>query len=121
VTAWAPIRSFDLITCVHGLHYVGDKLGMLARAASWLTDTGQLVGDLDLSSIRLADGRPAGRRLTTRLHAAGFSNNHRRHHISCTGRRDVDLPYTYLGADDHVGANYTGQPAVHSFYRDDER
>jgi SAM-dependent methyltransferase len=121
VTAWTPSRSFDLITCVHGLHYVGDKLGMLARAASWLTDTGQLVADLDLSNIRLDDGRPAGRRLTARLQAAGFRYNHRRHRISCIGRRDARLPYTYLGADDHAGANYTGQPAVHSLYRDDER
>jgi len=31
----------------------------------------------------------------------------------------VDLPYTYLGADDRAGANYTGQPAVHSYYRQD--
>jgi transposase len=32
------------------------------------------------------------------------------------GRRDIDLPYQYLGADDHAGPNYTGQPAVHSVY-----
>ena len=31
----------------------------------------------------------------------------------------ADLPYTYLGADDRAGANYTGQPAVHSNYRQD--
>ena len=28
VTEWVPDRRFDLITCVHGLHYVGDKLGV---------------------------------------------------------------------------------------------
>ena len=36
LTTWTPDRRFDLITVVHGLHYVGDKLGVLARAASWL-------------------------------------------------------------------------------------
>jgi hypothetical protein len=39
-TSWAPARRFDLITCVHGLHYVGDKLATVTRAASWLTDDG---------------------------------------------------------------------------------
>jgi SAM-dependent methyltransferase len=116
VATWAPTRTFDLITCLHGLHYVGDKLAVLTRAAGWLTATGRLVADLDLSSIRLPDGRPAGQRLTTRLRAAGFSYDPRRHRISCTGRREVHLPYGYLGANDRAGANYTGQPAVHSHY-----
>lgn len=76
VDTWTATRRFDLITCVHGLHYVGDKLAVLTRAARWLTDTGRLVADPDLSSlssIRLADRRAAGRRLTARLRAAGFT------------------------------------------------
>jgi SAM-dependent methyltransferase len=28
---WQPIGRFDLITCVHGLHYVGDKRASLER------------------------------------------------------------------------------------------
>ncbi|MFF4875286.1 class I SAM-dependent methyltransferase [Micromonospora sp. NPDC000668] len=119
VTNWTPTRTFDLITCLHGLHYVGDKLAVLTRAAGWLTLTGRLVADLDLSSVRLPDGRPAGQRLTARLRAAGFSYDSRRRRISCTGRREVRLPYRYLGADDRAGANYTGQPAVHSHYAED--
>src|SRR5262245_57397582 len=31
ITTWVPDRAFDLITCVHGLHYVGDKLSVLSR------------------------------------------------------------------------------------------
>ena len=58
VAAWEPARSFDLITCVHGLHYVGDKLALLTRAASWLTPDGRLVADLDLSAVNVA-GRPS--------------------------------------------------------------
>ena len=27
LSTWHPDRPFDLITCVHGLHYIGDKLG----------------------------------------------------------------------------------------------
>ena len=71
--AWEPARAFDLITCVHGLHYVGDKLAVLTRAATWLTSAGLLVADLDLGSIRVAGGEPAVRRLEGRLRAAGFS------------------------------------------------
>jgi len=115
VCAWTPSRSFDLITCVHGLHYVGDKLAALARAASWLTPRGLLVADLDLAGISIA-GQPAGRRLSRALRDAGFSYDFRRHRISRTGKLDAALPYRYLGADDRAGPNYTGQPAVTSHY-----
>lgn len=82
--------------------------------------TGRLVADLDLTSIRLPDRRPAGRRLADRLRAAGFRYDTRRRRIGCTGPLEVNLPYTFLGADDHAGANYTGQPAVHSYYQEDQ-
>ncbi len=118
VHSWTPAAVFDLITCVHGLHYAGDKLGLLARAASWLSDDGRLAAHLDLASIRLADGRPAGRRLISSLRAAGFGYDSRRHQVTRTGRGLVRLPYRYLGADDRAGANYTGQPAVDSYYED---
>jgi SAM-dependent methyltransferase len=48
LSTWLPDRPFDLITCVHGLHYVGDKLGLIARAASWLAGDGLFVASLDL-------------------------------------------------------------------------
>ncbi|MEO3820461.1 methyltransferase domain-containing protein [Plantactinospora sp. B24E8] len=116
VADWTPNRRFDLITCVHGLHYVGDKLGVLARAAGWLTEHGRLVVDLDLDAVRLADGRPAGARLTRLLRAAGFTVDRRRRRVSRTGPATISLPYRYLGADDRAGPNYTGQPAVNSYY-----
>ena len=115
VAAWEPARSFDLITCVHGLHYIGDKLALLARAAGWLTPAGRLVADLDLSAVRVG-GPAATRRLRSRLRAAGFAYSPRRRQITCAGRRDVRLPYAYLGADDRAGPGYTGQPAVTSYY-----
>ncbi|GIJ44284.1 methyltransferase [Virgisporangium aliadipatigenens] len=118
VRAFAPERAFDLVTCVHGLHYVGDKLGLLARVAAWLAPAGRFVADLDLSSVRLLDGRPAGRPLTAALRAAGFAYDARRRRLTRTGPATVQLPYGYLGADDRAGPNYTGQPAVHSYYRE---
>jgi hypothetical protein len=41
------------------------------------------VADLDLASIRLAAGRPTGRRLTAQLRAAGLHYDTRRHRITC--------------------------------------
>ncbi|TYK48509.1 class I SAM-dependent methyltransferase [Actinomadura decatromicini] len=116
VTAWTPDTAFDLITCVHGLHYVGDKLAVLTNAASWLTENGLLIANFDPQSIRHPDGTPAGRRLTTALRQAGFTYDPRRRLISRRGQKRITLPYTYLGADDQAGPNYTGQPAVNSLY-----
>ena len=119
ITEWTPTGRFDLITSVHGLHYVGDKLGVLTSAASWLTDDGVFAANLDLRSILLPTGTPAGRALTNRLRREGFVYNSTHRRISCSGTATVRLPYRYLGADDHAGPNYTGQPAVNSYYEDD--
>jgi SAM-dependent methyltransferase len=116
LTTWRADRAFDLITCVHGLHYVGDKLGLIARTASWLADDGLFVANLDLANLRLADGRAAGRRVSSDLRRAGLKYDRRRRLVVCRGRKVVDLPYRYLGADDRVGPNYTGQPAVDSYF-----
>ena len=113
---WRPERSFDLISCVHGLHYVGDKLGLIARAASWLTGDGLFTASLDLHNLKISDEKSAGRRLGGDLRRAGLQYDRKRRLVSCRGRRTVDLPYRYLGADDQAGPNYTGQPAVDSHY-----
>ena len=117
VASWTSDRRFDLITCVHGLHYVGDKLGVLTRAASWLASDGLLITDFDLATVRLPDGSPAGRALANALGQAGFAYSSRKHRITCSGGQEKSLPYTYLGADDQAGPDYTGHPAVNSYYR----
>jgi ubiquinone/menaquinone biosynthesis C-methylase UbiE len=117
VASWSPPRSFDLITCVHGLHYVGDKLAVIARAVNALTDSGLFVADFDATSIRLPDGRPANRLVAAAFRTGGLSYDARRHRITCHGRREIQLPLANLGADDRAGPNYTHQPAVHSYYR----
>jgi SAM-dependent methyltransferase len=118
VGTWAPPDgvAFDLITCVHGLHYVGDKLSIMTRAASWLTATGVFAASFDPTSIRRADGTATGRPLTDALRKAGFDIDLRARRIKRHGRADIASPFTYLGSDDTAGPNYTGQPAVHSHY-----
>jgi YD repeat-containing protein len=100
---------------VHGLHYVGDKLGVLARAASWLAGDGLLIASFDARSVRIVDGT-AGR-VTAELRRHGFTYDASRRRVSLRGGREVRFPFGYLGADDQAGPNYTGQPAVDSYYR----
>ena len=116
LATWSPPRVQSLVTCVHGLHYLGDKLGLLARAASWLAPNGLLIAHLDPASLRLADGAPGARPILRSLRAAGFDYDPRRHLISLAGGRTVELPFRFLGADPDSGPNYTGQPAVASHY-----
>jgi SAM-dependent methyltransferase len=115
LSAWRPDRAFDLITCVHGLHYVGDKLGLIALAATWLTEDGLFVASLDLHNLKVGDGATP-RRIGSDLRRAGLRYDARRRLVSCRGRKQVSLPYRYLGADDTAGPNYTWQPAVDSHY-----
>ncbi|WP_406286463.1 class I SAM-dependent methyltransferase [Embleya sp. NBC_00896] len=110
-TEWRPARRYDLVTCVHGLHYVGDRLGLLARIASWLTPTGLFVADFDAAGIA-ADDVPG------ELRRQGFAYDAERRRITLRGAREVAFPYRYLGADDSAGPNYTGQPAVRVHYTD---
>jgi SAM-dependent methyltransferase len=114
VLRWRPRRKFDLITCVHGLHYVGDKLGALARAATWLAPDGLFRANLDVASVKVAGA--ANPAVTRELRHAGFSYDPRRRVISCRGPKVVRFPFVYEGANDAAGPNYTGQPAIDSHY-----
>ncbi|MEU8515652.1 class I SAM-dependent methyltransferase [Kitasatospora sp. NPDC048722] len=114
---WTPRRSYDLITCVHGLHYLGDQLGVIARAAAWLAPDGRFAAHFDPESVRWAGGASAGRAVVAALREAGFAYRARRHLLVLEGGRSVHLPFAYAGADADAGPNYTGQPAVASHYR----
>lgn len=103
--------TFDLITCVHGLHYLGDKLGVLAHYAARLSEHGRLVGHLDLGNIHGIERRT----LLALLRESGFSYDTRRHLIQATAQ-SRPLPLRYLGADDQNAPNFTGQPGVNSHY-----
>ena len=116
LSTWRPERAFDVITCVHGLHYIGDKLGLLARAASWLTSEGVFAASLGLENFCDAQGRSATRRIAQALRQADFAYRARARRVECRGRREVKFPFRYLGADDDAGPNYTGQSAGNSYY-----
>lgn len=116
LATWQPTGRFDLITCVHGLHYIGDKLGLIARAASWLTEDGLFVANLDLSNIKLADRRSASRAAAKELRKNGLDYDSRKKLLRCARRVVPQFPFRYRGADDQAGPNYTKQAAVDSYY-----
>ncbi|GJF31202.1 methyltransferase [Kitasatospora sp. NE20-6] len=119
VTEWRPERSYDLVTCVHGLPYLGDKLGLLARWAGWLTADGLLAATFDPASVRRPDGGSAARAVLAVLREAGFGYSARRRLLTLEGGRELPPAFAgfrYLGADPAAGPNWTGQPAVASFY-----
>ncbi|MDQ3801718.1 MAG: class I SAM-dependent methyltransferase [Acidobacteriota bacterium] len=114
---WKPGGEFDLITCVHGLHYIGDKLGLIQNAASWLKKDGVFTANLDLANFKFADDKPAGRAVAKELSRNGIEYKSSKHLIICRGKKEINpQKFRYLGADDKAGANYTGQAAVNSYY-----
>lgn len=116
VGAWIASTDYDLITCVHGLHYVGDKLGLIAHAASWLSSDGLFIAHLDLNNLRLTTGAPFSGQLGKQFRQVGLGYDPRHYLLRCEGKRRIALPFTYAGADDTAGPNFTGQPAVNSYY-----
>ena len=142
---WKPTQGFDLITCVHGLHYVGDKLDLIARGASWLRPDGLFAAHLDLSNVNFikrsglapssheppvlsrgsdslgvepkTSAKSANALLGKEFKRLGLDYDRRRHLVTCRGQRRIEFPFYYAGADDQAGPNFTGQPAVDSYYQ----
>jgi trans-aconitate methyltransferase len=114
--AWKPEKHFDLITCVHGLHYIGDKLSLIELAVSWLADDGLFAANLDLNNCKWVDGTSATRILAAAFRRNGLQYRSRKKLVRCEGRKTVAFPIHFVGADDQAGPNYTGQAAVDSIY-----
>ncbi len=113
---WTPDRDYDLITCVHGLHYIGDKLALIRNAASSLKGTGCFVANLDLANLHVIDCLHGQRAIIAKLKTVGVRYDSHTKVLRCDGNTAFDLPFRYVGADDQTGPNYTGQPAVTSHY-----
>lgn len=117
LSAWNEQGEYDLITCVHGLHYLGNKLEIIQRFAARLSGNGVFIAHLDSGNLKFHHGEPAGKQIISELRKNGFSYDSRRRLLRCQSTRETELPFDYLGADDQAGPNYTGQAAVNSYYR----
>lgn len=112
---WQPSKTYDLITCVHGLHYLGDKLSIIAAAIKSLTPEGLFIANLDLNNFNI-DG-VSGKTLLPHLFRLNNIEYNSRTRI--LKKENCSIPsfnLTYLGANDQYGPNYTGQDSVTSYY-----
>lgn len=113
---WQPQKQYDLVTCVHGLHYIGDKLAVIEKIVSSLKDHGKFIGNIDLDNVKNSFGKSLKKVLLKQFKAFEITYDSRRHLLVCEGKRDIKFPLKYLGANDKAGTNYTGQEVVDSVY-----
>jgi len=109
--------SFDLITCVHGLHYIGDKLGIIEKYTQYLENESLFVCNLDTNNILDENGVNISRQVNKLFREQALDYNTRKKILTSIGRKNIKFPLRYLGADDQYGKNYTGQRSVSSYYQ----
>jgi len=113
---WMPDRPYDLVTCCHGLHYLGDKLGIIQQIVNnGLSGTGLFIGQLDTANI-IINNTDSSMLLKPVLAKNNISYNTRTKMIRISGNTIINFPFVYKGADDTAGPNYTRQPVVNSHY-----
>ena len=112
---WIPDQSYDLITCVHGLHYLGDKLKVIETGISALKPSGLFIANLDLNNIVIQNTK-ASSYLKNLFKQYGVAYNSRTKILKQYGCIAIRFNLKYLGADDEYGPNYTGQDSVTSCY-----
>ena len=133
LSQWRTPQTFDLITCVHGIHYVGDKLGLVSRALSMLNPNGLFSANLDENNLRLlASDHHKGEfefnfaeRLRVEYVSDSFEFDPTYNLLRLTSDSQANVQslltmlaqFEFAGADDQAGPNYTGQEAVNSYYR----
>jgi len=135
---WTTTQAFDLITCVHGLHYVGDKLGLINRAISMLRPNGSFFANIDPSNLQIMSGKSGIEKEIDFDFAKYFNqfldfdksskllsftkneniSSSENPATSATSLTESPIPkLQFVGANDQAGPNYTGQPAVNSHYQ----
>lgn len=114
---WQPTEQYDLITIVHGLHYLGDKIGLLKKATEVLKTDGLLIGNLDLNNLKIdqqVDSIPYWKKYFKQEKITYHSSTRI---LKVEGPKQLPSKFEYLGANDKAGPNYTGMEVVDSFYR----
>lgn len=114
---WTTNFKYDLITIVHGLHYIGDKLKLIKYAASRLKSDGILLANLDIRDVEITNEVDSKKVIQEYFRKEGIDYNLRTKLMRIEGNKNMQQDFVYLGADDRVGANYTGQDVVKSYYK----
>jgi SAM-dependent methyltransferase len=115
VNTFAPERPADLITCVHGIHYLGDKLGFLEHAYRHLAPGGILLAHIDISQLRFQRGKWGDCLRPARSGGAAIRIVS---HLLKLEKNEAPLQFgaCYLGATVSEKPNYTGITGIDSWY-----
>ena len=100
VAAFTLDRPADLISCVHGLHYLGDKLGFIQHACAMLTPGGLLLAHLDPDNLRASGAGASIWRQAVRHAAKGGAAVDFKGHVLRIARTEAPLNFglTFQGA-----------------------
>ncbi|MFZ1527715.1 MAG: methyltransferase domain-containing protein [Ferruginibacter sp.] len=112
---WQSKNEYNLITCIHGLHYIGDKLKIIELAVDRLTKDGLFIANIDLGNISVKNNKSTAY-IKSLFLKNGFHYDGRKKMLKISGNKKVHFGLNYLGADDSLGPNYTGQDYVLSWY-----
>ncbi len=113
---WQPAIQYDLITCIHGLHYVGDKLQILQTCLQFLSPDGLFFANMDLENLKTKDGLSLRPTLLSLFKKHQITYHSKRKILYAKEKTNFIYTLKYLGANAHAGPNYTGQNAVDSYY-----
>ena len=118
VAAFTLEEPADLITCVHGLHYLGDKLGFLRHAHAMLAPGGLLLAHLDPDNLRAFGAGASIWRQAVRHAAKGGAAVDFKGHVLRIARTEAPLNFglTFQGATVSEQPNYTGITVIDSWY-----
>ena len=118
VAAFTLEQPADLITCVHGLHYLGDKLGFLQHAYTLLAPGGLLLGHLDASNVLHAESGQSIWRQAARHAAKRGAALELKSHVLRVKRTDAPLDFgvTFQGGSISEKPNYSGITVINSWY-----
>ncbi|MBO9702529.1 MAG: methyltransferase domain-containing protein [Sporocytophaga sp.] len=111
------VQKYDLITCVHGLHYMGDKLEAIRKACSMLNSEGLFIANFDTKCIKSIEIKNIQQKLSAWFKFNNIEYSSKKHLVKFKGIGTFTMPFQFVGADDKAGPNYTGQEAVDSFYK----
>jgi len=114
---WEPNKKSDLITIVHGLHYIGNKIELILNAAKALKKDGVFIGNLDVENVLIEGVKNPKKTLLSFFEKNKIDYNKRKKIITIQGYQKIQSDFVYLGADDKAGPNYTGQEVVNSYYK----
>lgn len=108
--------KFDLITCVHGMHYLGDKLKIIEIVSNLLKSDGYFTCNLNTKDIIDQNGRCLFKKINLFFKDIGLNYNSRNKILINSGVLKIQSPFKYIGANDKIGTNYTGENSVQSIY-----